>query len=119
MPVDLDAPNRAALRLFGDQAQTGQEWTYTPQGATPAFDINGVYDEAWSSLGIQTIGRGGIAPVSSTQPALWVRVADLPAGFKPRQRDRLLRKATGQNYQIGDTLVDSMGGIRLLMTKVG
>lgn len=117
MPVDLDAPNRAAMRLFGDQAQKGQKWTYFPQNGQP-FDINGIYDEAWNSIGIQNLGRAGIAPVSTTQPAFWLRIADLTGGFRPKQRDRLRQNATGQSFQISDTLPDSMGGIRLLLTKV-
>jgi hypothetical protein len=118
MPVDLDAPNRAAMGAFGDQAQTGKKWTYTPT-VGQAFDIDGVYDEAWNTLAIQSISRGGIAPVSTTKPALWVRIADLPIGFKPRQREALLRHSTGQNYAVADTQIDGMGGIRLILTKVG
>lgn len=118
MAVDLDAPNRAAFRAFGDKAQTGQGWTYTPAQGQP-FDIDGIYDEAWAVLGIQAGigGRGGIAPISTTKPALLLRIVDMPAGFKPKQKDCLRRKAKAQNYTISDTQPDGMGCIRLILTK--
>lgn len=116
MPVDLEAPNRAGMRLFGDQAQKGNNWTCTPLIGAP-FDVDAIFDEAWNSLSIQSIGRGGIAPVATTKPAILVQMRDLPVGFKPKQRDLWLRKATGVTYEAADPQTDGMGCYRILLTK--
>lgn len=116
MPVDLDAPNRAGMRLFGAAAQTGSKWTYTPQGGQ-AFDIDVIYDEAWATIGVQAVGRGAIAPVSTTAPAVLVRLADVPQGVKLQQGDALLNNVTAKTYSVADTLLDGMGCMRLILNE--
>lgn len=116
MPVDLDAPTRAGLRVFGAAAQTGSKWTCTPQGGQP-FDIDVIYDEAWATIGVQAMGRGAIAPVSTTKPAILVRLADLPQGVTIKQKDVLRNNAAAQNYSVADAQPDGMGCVRLMLNK--
>lgn len=117
MAVDLDAPARAGLRAFGVLAQTGKKWTYTPAAGTP-YDLDGIFDEAWSSITVQAIGRGGIAPVSTTKPAILIRLADCPPASAPLNTDGALKNnVTAQTYSIADTQVDGMGCIRLILNE--
>ncbi len=119
MPVDLDAPNRAAFRTFGAQVQTGKMWTFTPL-AGAAFDIDVIYDEAWSAIQIKSTGvggRGGIAPVSTTAPAVLVRLADVPAGARIEQGGALKNNVTQQTYSVADVQPDGMGCLRLHLNE--
>lgn len=116
MPVDLDAPNRAGMRLFGAAAQTGSKWTYTPQGGQP-FDIDVIYDEAWATIAVQAMGRGAIAPVSTTKPAVLVRLADVPQGVILQQDDALLDHVKARTFTVADTQPDGMGCMRLFLNE--
>ena len=115
MSVDLDAPTRAALAVFGEVAQTGETWTYTPQGGTP-FQIDGVFDEAWSSITIKN-DRFGIAPVSTTKPCLLVRLADFPSGVTPQQGGGLVRGKNAQAYTVADVNQDGFGCAHLPLNE--
>jgi hypothetical protein len=117
MPVDLDAPNRAGMRLFGAAAQTGSKWTYTPQGGDP-FDIDVIYDEAWSTLGVQGIGRGGFAPVSTTKPAILMRLKDVPQGIFLKQDDTMRDNASARSFSVADAQPDGMGCMRLMLNEI-
>lgn len=115
MPVDLDAANRAAFRVFGEQVQKGQKWTYTPRGGV-GFDIDVIFDEAWSELQIRS-NRGGIAPVATTAPAVLVRLADVPNGVTLKQGDALKNNLTQQTYEVADPKLDGMGCMRLILNE--
>lgn len=116
MPVDLDAPTRAGLRAFGDVAQTGKAWTYTPKGAAP-FDLDAIYDEAWATIEIRNT-RFSMAPVSTTKPCILVRLADFPAGLKPAQFDTVVRNSTCEAYEIADVNEDGFGCAHLPLNDV-
>lgn len=105
------------MRVFGAKAQTGRAWTYTAPPPTQPFDIDGIFDEAWATIGIQAVGRGAIAPVSTTKPALLVRLADLPSGVKPQQGDTLRNNVTGQTYSVADAQPDGMGCMHLILNE--
>lgn len=117
MAVDLDAPARAVLAAFGDTAQTGLDWSYTPQGGAP-FDLDGMFDEAWSSVEIKE-QRFSIAPVSTTKPCLLVRLADFPPGLTPQQGDTLFRKSKNTAYVVADVNPDGFGCFHLPLNETG
>jgi len=54
------------------------------------------------------------APVSSTNPVLGVRLADLPN--EPTSRDRV--RARGQLYRISDVQPDGVAGALIILKKV-
>lgn len=116
MPADLDAPNRAALRVFGAAAQTGSKWSYTPQVGEP-FDVDVIYDEAWATIAVQAMGRGAIAPVSTTKPAVLVRLADVPVGVTLQQDDDLRDNVKARTFTVSDTQPDGMGCMRLFLNE--
>lgn len=116
MPVDLDAPNRAAMRLFGAAAQTGSKWTYTPQGGQ-AFALDVIYDEAWASIGVQAVGRSAIAPVSTTKPAITVRLGDVPQGVTLQQDDQIHDNVSQRTFTVADAQPDGMGCMRLFLNE--
>ena len=56
-------------------------------------------------------------PLSTTAPALWIRLLDLAQDFKPKQDDALRNNVTQQTYSIADTLLDGQGGMRLILNE--
>lgn len=117
MPVDLDAPNRAAMRLFGQEAQDGGKWTYTAPQNGPSFDIDVIYDEAWATLQVAAVGRGAIAPLSTTKPAVSIRVADIPQGSSIQKNGSLRDNVKQKTYSVADAQPDGMGFVRLTLNK--
>lgn len=115
MPVDLDAPNRAALGAFGDAAQAGKKARYTPLDG-PSFDLDGLFDEAWATIEIRQ-SRFGISPVSTTKPCFGVRLADFPAGVTPEQGAKIVR-ANGKEYSISDAQPDGLGWVYLSLNEI-
>lgn len=115
MPVDLDAPARAALAAFGDTVQNGGPVTYTPQGGQ-AFPLDVLYDESWASLTITASRHGGVVPVSTTKPCLGARLPDFPTGVLPQQGDALVR-ANGEAYEVADVNPDGFGWVYLKLNR--
>jgi hypothetical protein len=102
MPVDFDATvNAAAMAAFGQAA------TYAPKDSD-AFALNGDFRSSHSEV---TVSEG--APVSTTVPVMFVRLADFPAGISPAQNDTLM--VNGVEYRVADIEPDAIGGAKLLL----
>ena len=90
-----------AMKTFGGKDPV----TYTPVSGAPV-SIMGVFNEAY-----QPIDNATGLPLSSTQPALGVRLSDLPAA--PRKGDKATIKT--KTYKVMDSHPDGGGGAILLL----
>lgn len=100
--------NAATERLLGVAMSTfgGKDpVTYTPVTGSPK-EIKAIFDAEFQSIDNKT----GL-PLSSTQPALGVRLSDLPAA--PRKGDHVTVKGT--TYKVMESQPDGQGGALLLL----
>lgn len=105
--VDWDAVVVGPLmRVFGEPVN------YTPQDA-PAFQIAGVFDDAYLKEHLFDDATTGVTTVSA---CLGVQLSQF--GVAPAQNDALLVVRTGASYLVREVRVDSRGGARLLLSKV-
>lgn len=83
---------------------------YTPAGGDAA-SITAVFDEAHEAVEF----RDG-QPVSTVQPTLWARLADLAAA--PGPGDTVTLSTSGRTFEVVDVQPDGAGGatLRLLET---
>jgi hypothetical protein len=116
MPVDLGRANRAAFRVFGALAQTGRKWTYTPADGDP-FDIDVIYDEAWSTLEIRGVSRGGLAPIATTKPAVLLQLKDVPSGIVLQEDDALRDNVKARTFTVAHIQPDGMDCSRLMLNE--
>jgi hypothetical protein len=95
------------MRAFGRPVE------YRPEGGSDTFVLRAVFDESWTEVDPRT-GRDadGVA-VSTTAPALHVRLADLPA--KPGQGDGVT--IDGRDYEVVDVRPDGAGGATLVLQR--
>lgn len=82
--------------------------SYTPASTGTPEAITAVFDEAHEAVDISTG-----TPVSTTRPALWVRLADLSVA--PRQEDRVV--VAGRTFSVADTQPDGAGGSTLFLLE--
>lgn len=82
----------------------GQDVSYTPKGGV-AGTVRGIFDAAFEVVSLE----GGVS-VSSVQPALGVKLADLAAA--PRRGDSFVIGA--KTYEVRDVREDGQGGAQLL-----
>jgi len=108
--IDFDALVNATVNAtFGDIAKTGRPVSYLPQGAgAAAFNLDGVFDEAWREVSFNTSRHSMSLPVSTTKPAFGCRLSDFPSNLKPRQGDTLTRY-TPLLQENGSPLTDESG----------
>lgn len=105
MAVDFDTlVNVPCVATFGET------FTYTPAGGAP-FNVNGVFDAAWSDASF-TVNRHGQA-VSTTKPRLGVRATDCPV--PPEQGDTLVQNKTGDTFTVADVQPDGFGYLYLVL----
>lgn len=111
MPIDWDAlviaPTMAA---FGetDPADPAMTPTYYPV-LGPAFPLNGVFDEGFLSV----VMDDPLAPVSTVNPVMGVRLADFPAGIAPGENDNVFIPRVGLTYKVQNVETDSHGWAKL------
>lgn len=80
--------------------------TYTPGVGVPV-EIRGVFDKAYIRV------EGGQAGVSSSSPAVFLKVADLPSDATTDTAARIT--VSGTQYKIWEAKPDGLGGILLLL----
>lgn len=100
MPIDFDR-----LLISPLVAHLGQAARYQPPGEADWHDTRAVFDEAHEFVELQ-----GEVPISTTSPAAFVRLADLPAGA-PEQGGLL--EVAGRAWRITDVQPDGAGGALL------
>jgi hypothetical protein len=100
----LGMVDRAALRSLGDDGIQ-----YQP-GTGPAIDVDGIFDAEYFLV------DAGEAGVSSSGPAVVLRVEDLPSGWEA-DADKLII-FNGVQYRPHTIQPDGMGGVRFLMHLV-
>jgi hypothetical protein len=112
--LDLDAlVNGPCVETFGVVATGGGKARYEPrQGA--AFDVDGIFDRAWSNVSITT-GRNSL-PVSTTSPCFGVRAREFPPGVKPQQGGKLTL-ATGDTFTVADVQPDGFEYFYLILNR--
>lgn len=93
-----------AMAIFGEPV------TYIPEGLAQ-LAISGIYKEAYQVI---TIKDG--APVSTTKPALGVKLDQFPPGFAPAQGDQVLLRA--RRFTIADVQPDGIAGAMLLLNEL-
>lgn len=99
-PALADRALRTAIATFG------QTVVYHGDGANPVT-LTGIFDAAHESVELDVAG----VPVSTRQPELGLRLADLPVA--PQQGDHL--EIDGTAYVVVDVRPDGQGGARLAL----
>ena len=89
---------------------------YQPQGGVSAFNLDGVFDDAYTALSIE-----GEEPAYSTfKPVLGVRLAQFPAGVTPQAGDSVtiyFDKGGSNLFKVMNVRTDGKGWAKLeLMT---
>jgi hypothetical protein len=98
----LEAADRAAMEHLG-----GETVTYTP-GSGPAVPVTGIFDEAY------VLADASDARVSSSGPAIFFRLADLPSD--PETDAGVVEVTVGaKTYRRREVKKDGQGGVLLLL----
>lgn len=106
MGIDFDKlVNGPCVATFGEGSLTGKV-RYTPKDG-PAFDLDGVFDEAWATVTFSQGRHGSMAPISTTKPVFSCQASALPEGVTPQQGDSFVRK--GNTYTVADVQPDGFG----------
>lgn len=107
--------NASINKIFGDGSNAGTLGNYKPV-ASAAFDLDGVFDEAWAHVEFPQGRFGRSVPVSTTKPRFLVRLSDFPLGVTPKPGDQYTRP-NGDLYTVQDVNPDSFGAAYLILTK--
>lgn len=91
------------------RAGLGSTVTYTP-GVGDAVEIPGIFDAAY------LVPDAGNSGVSSSAPAVFLAVSDLPDGYESDTDARVT--AGGVEYSIHEVKPDGVGGVVLLLHEV-
>lgn len=101
----LAAADRAALSTLGDAIR------YEPSPMTgEAVDVRGIFDAVYVRV------EAGGASVSSSGPAVFLRLSDLPGD--PEEDDDALVTARGTEYRVRESHKDGQGGVLLMLREV-
>jgi hypothetical protein len=108
--IDWDkVVNGPVMGVFGEPA------TFQPAVGAP-FTIHGTFHEAYTSVVV-----ADEMAVSTTGPAIGVRLSEFPA--PPKQKDRVVITATslhgGGTYVVKEMRPNGIGGALLLLNYVG
>jgi hypothetical protein len=102
----LESVDRTMMRTLGEKAED-DTIVYTP-GAGLAVSVDGVFDAAYRRE------EAGEAGVSAAEPAVFVRLADLPSD--PRE-DAPTLTIKGISYTVREVEADGDGGARLFLQE--
>lgn len=100
-PEILAAADRAALQHLGGP------FFYKPFGAA-AVELRGIFDAAYVRVDV------GQAGVSSAGPAIFCRLADLPADPESDEPEVTVE---GVTYRLREIQKDGLGGVLLLLHR--
>lgn len=108
MPIDWNAEVIGPLvGVFGEPV------IYTPFSGGAAFQISGVFDDAYLKEVMFEDASSGVTEVSAV---LGVQLSQFPAS--PVQNDRLSVASVNTTFVVREARVDSRGGAKLLLSKV-
>ena len=100
----IERADRAALDHLGSVTVT-----YAPEDEDEdPVEVDGIFDENYVLLSPHT------SAVEQSGPAVWLRLEDLPTD--PREEEPTLT-IDGVDYQVRERIIDSIGGIRLLLHR--
>lgn len=85
--------------------------TYQAKGCAPV-PVSGIFDSAY--VRVEAGGGDFLSGVSSSGPAVFYRLADLPVD--PEQDDPIIT-INGTSYQVIENKKDGQGGVRLILHK--
>ncbi|MGG5811467.1 head-tail joining protein [Falsiroseomonas sp. CW058] len=107
--MDFAALDAAVMGAFAEAVPV----TYAPHSG-PTFDLPGILDR----YTVEVEGPGDGPPVAAPRTTLSIRGADLPAGFAPLARDRVL--VAGVTFDVRDVpAADAAGWIVLQLGRIG
>ena len=95
---------------FGEAVQP----TYTPQAGGPAFQLDGVFDNAFQA---DLLVSDGMPEFMTVNPVLGVRLSQFPAGAPPLAGDRVQIASVGVTYFVNGVKPDGHGYAKLELTK--
>lgn len=106
--IDWDAEVIGPLMaVFGEPVQ------YRPRTGAP-LTINGVFDDAYQK---EMLFSDASIELTTVQAVLGVQISQFPV--MPAQNDQLTIVRTGAAYVVKDVRVDSRGGAKLILSKMG
>jgi hypothetical protein len=109
--MDFAALDAAVMGGFAERELA----LYTPANQA-SFDLRGIFDRHMVEVESPVAGDG--PPTMAPRTAFSVSAADLPPGFVPRARDRLLIR--GVTYDVKDVpAADALGWIVLGLGRIG
>lgn len=92
------------------RARLGEAVTYTPGVGSPVV-VNGIFDAAYILVG------SGEAGVSSSQPAVFLRLSELPTD-PLNDADALVIAVNAKSYRPTEIKPDGLGGVLILLHEV-
>lgn len=108
MPVDWDAEVLGPLMgVFAEPVR------YRPRAGAP-LTINGVFDDAYQK---EMLFSDASVEMTTVQAVLGVQLSQF--SVPPAQNDQLTVVRTGGAYVVKDVRVDSHGGAKLILSKMG
>lgn len=100
------AVDRVVQQVLGDTVR------YAPaRGVPPAVDVRGVFNAAYVRVDFTAGGAG----VESTQPAVFLLLADLPTD---PDDDEPTVTVNGVDYSVRERKKDGMGGVFLMLREI-
>jgi hypothetical protein len=107
MPIDWNAAVIGPLiGVFGEPV------TYTPFSGGAAFQISGVFDDAYLK---EVLFEDASSAVTTMSAVLGVQLSQFPS--VPVQNDSLQVVSTGSTYIVREVRTDSRGGAKLLLSR--
>lgn len=107
MPIDWNAVVIGPLiGVFGEPV------VYTPFGGGAAFQISGVFDDAYLK---EVLFEDASSAVTTMSAVLGVQLSQFPS--VPVQNDSLKVISTGSTYIVREVRTDSRGGAKLLLSR--
>lgn len=102
----LESADRSVTRILGEKSEDGAI-VYTP-GVGAAVSVNGIFDAAYRRE------EAGEAGVSTSEPAVFVRLSDLPSDPRTDTPALVIR---GITYGVREVEPDGDGGVRLFLQE--
>jgi len=107
--MDLDATVLAAtMSVWGEEGLGKPSVTYSPASGSPFTLPQAVFEKAYTRV---EFADG--TPVSTTRPALGVRLSLFPSGVSPAQGDQVTVR--GEVYNVFDVRPDGEGHALLIL----
>lgn len=102
----LESADRTVMRTLGEKSEDA-EIVYTP-GVGAAVGVDGIFDAAYRR---EEVGEAG---ASTAEPAVFLRLADLPTDPRTDSPTLTIR---GVAYAVREAESDGDGGVRLFLQE--